>query len=128
MTFQKFATLLLFILFTFLAACTEKSVTPPPDPESSANIIKAGNEEPVSPDLKGPSIYLMGKDMSALSSYDYFLDTTANSLLDIVVLAGSSASGRAVISGKIISINEFNFESRVIIDVEKGEVIFRNEG
>lgn len=93
MIFQKSATLLLFILFTFSAACTEESITPPPEPESSANIIKAGNEEPVSPDLKGPSIYLMGKGMPALSSYDYFLGTFANSLVDIVVLAGSSASG-----------------------------------
>lgn len=93
MIFQKLATLLLFAFFAFSAACSEESITPPPAPESSVNIIISGNEEPVKPDLKGPSIYLMGKGMPALSSFEYFLDTLADSHVDIVVLAGSSASG-----------------------------------
>jgi len=90
---QKFAILFLFALFTISAACSDESTVPPPAPDSSVNIIKSGNEEPVSPDLNGPSIYLMGKGMPALSSYEYFLNTFVDSPVDILVLAGSPASG-----------------------------------
>lgn len=90
---QKFATIFFITLFAISAACSDDGITPPPAPESPANIVKSGNDEPVSPDLNGPSIYLMGKGMPAFSSYEYFLDTLADSPVDIVVLAGSSASG-----------------------------------
>ncbi|MDZ7755290.1 hypothetical protein [Rhodohalobacter sp.] len=93
MIFQKFATLFFITLFAISAACSEDGITPPPSPESPVNIVKSGNEEPVNPDLNGPSIYLMGKGMPALSSYEYFLSTLADSPVDVVVLAGSSASG-----------------------------------
>ena len=93
MIFQKFVYILLFALFTTSMACSDKSITPPPSPESSENIVKSGNDEPVSPELNGPSIYLMGKGMPSLSSYEYFLDILADSPADITVLAGSAASG-----------------------------------
>lgn len=93
MIFHKSATLLLITLFFISAACSDDGISPPPAPELPANIVKSGNDQPVSPDLKGPSIYLMGKGMPTLSSYSYFLETLADSPVDVVVLAGSSASG-----------------------------------
>ena len=93
MIFQKFVYTLLIIFFTASTGCSDESITPPPSPESSVNIVKIGNDEPVSPELNGPSIYLMGKGMPTLSSYDYFLDVLADSPVDITVLAGSPPSG-----------------------------------
>jgi cyanophycinase len=93
MIFQKFIYLLLVAFFTTSTACSDERITPPPSPESSVNIVKSGSDEPVSPELNGPSIYLMGKGMPALSSYEYFLDILADSPVDITVLAGSAASG-----------------------------------
>jgi hypothetical protein len=93
MVIHKSVTLFLILFLQTLAACSDSGITPPPAPELSANIVKTGNDQPVSPDLKGPSIYLMGKGMPVLSSYAYFLDTLADSPVDVVVLAGSFASG-----------------------------------
>lgn len=57
------------------------------------NIILSGSDQPVNPNLNGPSIYLMGKGMPSLSSYEYFLEKLADSPVDVVVLAGAFASG-----------------------------------
>ena len=96
MIFHKFKISLILIFLLSFAACSDDGILPPPPPETSANIIKSGNDQPVNPELNGPSIYLMGKGMPALSSYSYFLETLADSPVDIVVLAGSFASGSSV--------------------------------
>ena len=90
---HKYPALFLITLFVISSACSDDGISPPPAPESSANIVLSGSEQPVNPDLNGPSIYLMGKGMPALSSYSYFLETLADTPVDLVVLAGSFASG-----------------------------------
>jgi hypothetical protein len=90
---QKYITTYLSILFLVISACSDDTISPPPSPDSPANIVQSGNDQPVNPDLNGPAIYLMGKGMPSISSYEFFLETLADSPVDVVVLAGSYASG-----------------------------------